>query len=142
LWWPIQTFVTKQRINLYWLLLSTVHSTMLALKTCHLYYILIRRRVSFALSPSISSPNLVINIALASHGSQHAGPSLWNSLPHHLRSTDSYTVIKSNLKTQNFLWCKHLWPLAISIHALQIRHNHVDFCVLKLYYVMYVAYLD
>jgi len=35
-----------------------------------------------------------------------------------------------------FLWCKHLWPLAIDIHALLIRHNHVDFCVLKLYYVM------
>jgi len=40
---------------------------------------------------------LCINIALASHG-----PSLWNSLPHHLTSTDSYTVFKSILKTQLF----------------------------------------
>jgi len=44
----------------------------------------------------ISQPR--INITLASHGFQHAGPSLWNSLPHHLRSTDSYNVFKSNLK--------------------------------------------
>jgi len=42
-----------------WLLLSTVHSITLALNTCHLYYILIRHRVSFALSHSISSPNFV-----------------------------------------------------------------------------------
>jgi len=42
-----------------WLLLSAVHSTTLALNTCHLYYILIRHRVNFALPPSISSPNLV-----------------------------------------------------------------------------------
>jgi len=50
-----------------------------------------------------ASPNLLsqprINITLASRGFQHAGPSLWNSLPHHFRSTDSYTVFKSNLKT-------------------------------------------
>jgi len=66
-----------------------------------------------------------INITLASHGFQHAGPSLWNSLTHHLRYTDSYTVYKSNLKT-----------LAIYIYMLLIRHNHVDFCILKLYYVI------
>jgi len=38
-------------------------------------------------------------------------------------------------KNSPFLWCKHLWPLTISIHALLIRHNHVDFCTLKLYYI-------
>jgi len=43
-----------------------------------------------------------INIALASRGFRHAGPSLWNSLPHHFRSTDSYTVFKSNLKPHLF----------------------------------------
>jgi len=77
-----------------------------------------------------------INITLASRGFRHAGLSLWNSLPHHLRSTDSYTVLKSNLKNSPFLQCMHLWPLAIYIHVLLIRHNHVYFCVLKLYYVM------
>jgi len=40
-----------------------------------------------------------INITLASRDFRHAGPSFWNSLPHHIRSTDSYTVFKSNLKT-------------------------------------------
>jgi len=49
----------QQQINLNWLLLSTVHFTTLAPNTCHLYYILIRHHVSFALPPSISSPNLV-----------------------------------------------------------------------------------
>jgi len=39
-------------------------------------------------------------------------------------------------KNSPFLWCKHLWPPAIYIHELLIRHNHVDFCVLKLHYVM------
>jgi len=36
------------------------------------------------------------------------------------------------------------FPLTIlSMHALLIRHNHVDFCVLKLYYIMlcYVLYI-
>jgi len=39
-------------------------------------------------------------------------------------------------KYSPFLFCKHLWPLAIYIHALLIRHSHVDFSVLKLYYVL------
>jgi len=43
-----------------------------------------------------------INITLASRGFRLAGPCLWNSLPHHLRSTDSYTVFKSNLNTHLF----------------------------------------
>jgi len=43
-----------------------------------------------------------INITLGSRDFRHAGPSLWNSLPHHLRSTDSYTVFKSNIKTHLF----------------------------------------
>jgi len=41
----------------------------------------------------------LINITLASRGFRHAGPSLWNSLPRHLRSNDSYTVFKYKLKT-------------------------------------------
>jgi len=75
-----------------------------------------------------------INIALASRGFWHAGPSLLNSLPHHLRSTDSYTVFKSNLKT-HFFSSASSSALAPNnyIHVLLIRHNHVDFCVLKLY---------
>jgi len=43
-----------------------------------------------------------INIANAFRGLQHAGPSLWNSIPHHLKSTYSYAVFKSNLKTHLF----------------------------------------
>jgi hypothetical protein len=43
-----------------------------------------------------------INISLASRGFRHAGPSLWNSLPPNLRSIDSYTSFKSNLKTHLF----------------------------------------
>jgi len=43
-----------------------------------------------------------INITFASHGFRHTGPSLWNSFFHHLRSTDSYTVFKSSLKTHLF----------------------------------------
>jgi len=43
-----------------------------------------------------------ININLASRGFRHAGHSLWDSLPHHHRSTDSYTDFKSNLKTRLF----------------------------------------
>ena len=43
-----------------------------------------------------------VNTALASRGFRHAGPSIWNSLPPHLRSIDSYTTFKSNLKTHLF----------------------------------------
>jgi len=38
-------------------------------------------------------------------------------------------------KNSPFLCWKHIWPPVISIHALLIRHNHVDFCALKFYYV-------
>jgi len=41
-------------------------------------------------------------IALASPGFRHAGPSIWNSHPPHLRSIDTYTAFKSNLKTHLF----------------------------------------
>jgi len=43
-------------------------------------------------------PRLVPDIV----GIARTCPSLWNSIPHHLRSTDSYTVFKSNLKTHLF----------------------------------------
>jgi len=39
-------------------------------------------------------PQPRINIAFASRGFRHAGPSLWNSLHHHLRSIVSYAVFK------------------------------------------------
>jgi len=58
-WLPIQ-----QRINLNWLILSTVQFTTLALNTCHLYYILTLHHVSFTLPPSISSPNFVRTLIL------------------------------------------------------------------------------
>jgi len=87
----------QQRINfkLATLIYRSLHT--LALNTCHLYYILI-----YAIaSGSLSSPN---NLVSPSRGFRYAGPSLWNSLPHHLRSTDSYTVFKSNLKLTFSPW--------------------------------------
>jgi len=39
-------------------------------------------------------------------------------------------------KNSPFLQYKHLWLLTNSNQALKIRHNHVDLCALKLYYVM------
>jgi len=62
------------------------------------------------------------------------------SLPHHLRSTDSDTVIKYNLKTHLFSGASILLAHDNSIHALLIRHNHVDFCVFKLCYVIIMLY--
>jgi len=119
-----------ERINFKWLLLSPLHSTTLALNTCHLYYIL---------TLCCAALNLLskscINIALAARCFRHAGPSLWNSLSHHLRSIDSYTVFKFNIKLTFSLVQAFLAPNNY-IHALLIRHSHVDFCVLKCYYVM------
>jgi len=43
-----------------------------------------------------------VKIAFASRGFQHTGPSIWHSLPPHLRSIDTYTSFKSNLKTHLF----------------------------------------
>jgi len=67
-----------------------------------------------------------INISLASRGFGHAGPSLWYSLPYHLRFTD-YTVFTSDLKTHLFLVRAFFLEPNDSIHALLILHNHVDF---------------
>jgi len=41
-------------------------------------------------------------IALASRGFRRTGPSIWNFLPPHLRSIDTYTAFKSNLKSHLF----------------------------------------
>jgi len=106
-----------------WLLLSTVHSTTLALNTCHLYYILILHPL---LLPSVSSPNL--NIALAScDGFRHADPSLWNSHPHHPRYTDSYTVFKSDKKTHIFSGACISVPLTIICLRLMVDEVIKDY---------------
>jgi len=113
--------------------LSTVYSTTLALNTRHLYYTC--HRVSFAQPPSISSPNLVLTLLLPLVVFNMLALTFGIHLPHHLKSTDSYTVLKSNLKTHLFSGAS-ISGLAIFIQALLIRHNHVDFCILKLYYVI------
>jgi len=92
------------------------------------------RSIASASLCRLHSP-LPINITLASCGLRHAGPSIWNSLPRHLRSTDSYNVFKSNLKTHKFSCASISSPLQ-HLQALMIQHNHIDFCVMKLYYVM------
>jgi len=74
-----------------------------------------------------------INIALASRDFRHAGPSFWNSLPHHLRSIDSCAVFKFNLKLTFSLMQAFEAPNN-SILALLFSHNHVDFCALN--YIM------
>jgi len=123
-----------------WLLLFTVHSTTLAVNICHLYYILIiHHRISFALPPSISSPNLISTsllplVVFDMLALPFGIPSLIISdLPN---LTLSSNQLQKQSRNSSFLWCKHLWPLAIYIHVLLIRHNHVDFCVLILCYVM------
>jgi len=66
------------------------------------------------------------------------------SLEHPSSSSQVYRLLhcfQIQSKNSSFLWCKHLRPQAISIHALLIRHNHVDCCVLKLYYVMLYYYV-
>jgi len=51
-------------------------------------------------SARLSQPHA--KIALASRGFRHTGPSIWNSLPPHFRSIDTYIAFKSNLKTHLF----------------------------------------
>jgi len=55
-------------------------------------------------SPSVPSVSRPIDSQAhhASRGFRHTGPSIWNSLPPHLRSIDTYTDFKSNLKTHLF----------------------------------------
>jgi len=61
-----------------------------------------------------------------------------------LTISDLLTLTLSSNPSKNspFLWCKHLWPLAISIHALLIWHNHVDFCILKLYIMLWLQMIE
>ena len=69
-----------------------------------------------------------VNITLASRGFRHAGPSIWNSLPPHLRSIDTslpsnpiskltFSLLKAFLAPNNF------------IRAILIQHFYVDFSV-------------
>jgi len=96
-----------------------------------------RHCVSFALPSSIFSPTSY----------QHYSCLSWFStcwpFPLEFPPSSSQIYIYRllhclQIKSKNspFLWCTYLWPLAISIHALLIWHNHVNFCILKLYYVM------
>jgi len=50
-------------------------------------------------------------IALASRCFRHTGPSIWNSLPPHLRSIDTYTPLHIQSQNSLVLFCKHFWPL-------------------------------
>jgi len=114
-WLPIQQWI-KSILNC--LLLSTVDSITLALNTYHLYYILIRHRVSFALPPSIYFSNLVSILLLPLVVFDTLA--LLIGIPcHHLGYIVSYTVFKSNLKT----------------HLFSSASIYVDFCILKLYYI-------
>jgi len=65
-----------------------------------LLYVLPSRHLRLASPNLLSQPR--INITLSSRGFWHASPSLWNNLPHHLRSIDSYNVFKSNVRTELF----------------------------------------
>jgi len=85
-----------------WLPLFTVLSITLALNICHLCYTPTPQHVSFAPPPSIFSPNLVTRLLSPIVCFRHTGPSIWNSLPPHPRSIDTYTAFKSNLKTPLF----------------------------------------
>ena len=42
------------------------------------------------------------NTAFGSRGFRSAGPRLWNSLPHNIRTTDSYSSFRLHLKTHMF----------------------------------------
>jgi len=55
---------------------------------------------------------------------QHAGPSIWNSILPNLRSVESYTAFKSNLKTRLLPGASN----SISVR-LWFEKIHVDFCV-------------
>jgi len=107
--------------------------------SCHIYYILTRHRDRFALPPSISSPNLVSTLLL---------PLVVFDMLAFLLGTFSLTI--SDLPTltlpSNPIWKTHIFSFSFltpnnSIRALLIRHNHVDFCVLKLYYVTLWCYV-
>jgi len=109
-----------------WLLLSTVHSITLALNTYHLHYILI----------PVASASLCHTQSPLPTSYQHCFYLSWFSTywPFSLKfppsSSHVYRLVhclQIQSKNSPFLWCKHLWPLAISIHALLIRHNPVDF---------------
>jgi len=97
------TLLASNSVILNWLLFSAVLSTTLdnpqyLLSLLHPYTP--SRQLRSASLKLLSQPR--INIALASRGFRQAGSSLWNSLSHHLRSIDSYIVLKSNLKTHIF----------------------------------------
>jgi len=84
--------------------------------------------VSFDRSANLLSQPRV-KIALASRGFRHAGPSIWNSLPPHLKYINTYTAFISNLKT-------HLFCSAPdnSIHALLI-HIYMLILAPKLFFI-------
>jgi len=85
-----------------------------------------------------------INIALASRGFGYADLSLLEFPPSSSQIYRLLHFLQIQSKNSPFLWCKHLWLLAITIHALLIRHNQVDLhlgvilCYVMLGYVMFI----
>jgi len=79
-----------------------------------------------------------INIALASRSFRYDAL-LFGIPPSSSKIYRLLHCLQIQSKNSPFLWwIQHLWPLAIHIHALLIRHNHVDFLCLEiiLCYVM------
>jgi len=72
-------------------------------------------------------------IALAFRGFRHTGHSIWNFLPPHLRSINTYTAFKSNLKTHLFCSARLLAPNN-TIHVLLI-HIYMLILAPKLFYI-------
>ena len=96
-WLPI-----AQRID--YKLATLVHHSLH--NTCPLYLSSLLHSYTPSRHLRSSSLNLLsqprTNTVLASRGFRSAGPSIWNSLPPHLRSIDSYSTFKSQLKTHLF----------------------------------------
>jgi len=90
---------------------------------------------SHYIPPSIFSPNLVSTLLLplvVSLSSTYWFISLEFST-RHLHSIDSHTLSSNPIYKLTGSLVQTLPASNNSIHAFLIRHNHVDFCVLKLY---------
>jgi len=97
-----------------WLLLTTVHSTTLALNTCHIYYILIGHRASLLSLPQSRLPTSYRHCSCLSWFST-CWPFPLEFPPSSPQIYRLLHCLQIQSKNAPILWCKHLWPLAISI---------------------------
>ena len=112
-------------------------------------YLVLRKYGQLARQLRSADQNLLFqprsNTVFASRAFRSAGPHLWNSLPNHLRTIDSYSSYKSHLKSHFFSTAfpsspSRQWSSPAPLDSLSRFVCARNKCQLGLHYITFITY--